>query len=66
MPFERIVLRTETGEWPLTITVSSGRPRLSAGWNKFTADNKLKCNETLMFTLLPDDGSVVVFHVYRV
>lgn len=63
--YERILLRTENGEWSVGITISAGRPRLSAGWNKFSRDNKLKCNQTLFFNLLPDDGSGVVFNVHR-
>lgn len=63
--YEKILLRTDDGEWPVGITISAGRARLSAGWNKFTKDNRLKCNQTLFFTLLPDDGSGVVFQVNR-
>lgn len=66
MAYEKILLRTTNGEWFVGITITAGRARLSAGWNKFTKDNNLKYNQTLVFNLLPhdeNDANGVVFHV---
>lgn len=62
---EKIILRTKTGEWMVGLSVLRGNARCSAGWNKFSKDNKLKKNETLTFTMIGDEGNGVIFNVTK-
>lgn len=65
VPYKKILIRTDNGEWSVGITLCGSRARLSAGWNRFSKDNNLNFNQTLFFTLLPDNGNGVIFYVER-
>ncbi|KAF1001423.1 hypothetical protein AG4045_014462 [Apium graveolens] len=55
---EQVNLVTENGSWIVTILVSNGRGRFSAGWNAFVRDNKLKGSKPLLFTLIENNEEI--------
>lgn len=51
---------TEKGSWPISIVLNNGRPRLSAGWNKFARENNLKKSQILGFSMIQGNEEIVL------
>lgn len=57
---EQVSLRTPTGNWQVGIVFKNNSlPRFSAGWNKFTRDNKLRKNQKLVFTFEEEHDGII-------
>ncbi|KAF1002491.1 hypothetical protein AG4045_017755 [Apium graveolens] len=59
---DEITLVRNAKSWKVGIVLSNGMPRVSAGWNKFSSDNKLKVADRLIFYFL-DNVDDAVFNV---
>lgn len=60
-PLELIRVRGRgVRRWPVSLTNASKRPRVCivGGWKQFISDNKLRCGNTLHFTLMPSTTTV--------
>lgn len=56
---EKVTFRIGHRTWLITVVLSTGLPRFSAGWNKFVADNELKVNDNLIFTLVQEERQLI-------
>lgn len=57
---EQVSIRTPTGMWTVGIVFnSSGAPRFSAGWNRFSRDNELRKNQMLVFTVEEEHDGII-------
>lgn len=50
---------TEKGSWQIGIVLNNGRPRLSAGWNKFAMENDLNESQILVFSMAEENEGIV-------
>lgn len=61
---EDVKLKTDKGSWNVSIVLSNRTGRFSAGWNRFSEDNKLKKSNSLIFTMF-ESAEGIVFNVEK-
>lgn len=57
---KRYIFETEAGNWIIRISLTNGRKRFCAGWNKFIRENNLKKGDMLDFNFAQHESRFVI------